>query len=160
MPDRASTNEVAIRTIKILYPNILYIGSFSHTIDNAGAPFQISTVEEFIKLWISLFPHSPPARLLWKDQTGWSMASYSEPRWWSRWKVCNQLLCQFGDVVPFRQSHTDISRATTGKLVRMLSDPQKKARLQIELAALIDAGESFVKATYSLEGDRPLVLKC
>ena len=34
------------------------------------------------------------------------------------------------------------------------------SRLQIELAATIDFGEPFVKATYSLEGDGPLALKC
>ena len=32
--------------------------------------------------------------------------------------------------------------------------------LQIELAAVVDAGEPFVKATYKLEGDGPLALEC
>ena len=30
----------------------------------------------------------------------------------------------------------------------------------MELAAVVDYGEPFVKATYSLEGDGPLVLSC
>ena len=30
----------------------------------------------------------------------------------------------------------------------------------MELAALIDCGESFVKATFQMEGDGPLVFKC
>ena len=160
MRDRASTNEVAIRTIKILYPNILDIGCFSHTIDNAGGHFEIPTLEEFIKLWISLFSRSPRTRLEWKELTGKAMASYSDTRWWSRWEVYNQVLCQFGDVFPFLQSHPEISPATTGKLSQLLSDPQKKAYLQVELSALVDGGESFVKATYNLEGDGPLVSKC
>lgn len=53
MQDKVSTNEVAIRKLKILYPNILDIGCFSHTIDNAGGHFRMPTLEEFIKLWIS-----------------------------------------------------------------------------------------------------------
>ena len=33
----------------------------------------------------------------------------------------------------------------------------KKCVLQLELAAIVDAGESLVKATYILEGDGPMV---
>ena len=32
--------------------------------------------------------------------------------------------------------------------------------MQIELAAIVDYGEPFVKATYKLEGDGPLAFKC
>ena len=32
--------------------------------------------------------------------------------------------------------------------------------IEIELAALIDAGEHFVSATYYLEGDGPLAFSC
>ena len=32
--------------------------------------------------------------------------------------------------------------------------------LKIELAAVVDWGEAFVKATYNLEGDGPLVFTC
>ena len=56
MRDRASVNGVAIRHIKIMFPNLLDIGCYSHTLDNAGNRFQLPTVEEFIKPRISLFP--------------------------------------------------------------------------------------------------------
>lgn len=77
MWDQASTNEVAVITMTILYPNILDIGWFSHTIDNAGGHFQTQTLrlEEFIKLWISLFSHSPWTRLEWKDGVGGRFAT-------------------------------------------------------------------------------------
>ena len=42
----------------------------------------------------------------------------------------------------------------------ILQDTQKSSKLQLELAAVIDAGEPFVKATYNLEGDGPLVFGC
>ena len=93
MRDRASTNEVAIRNIKVLYPNLLDIGCFSHTIDNAGGHFQTPTLEEFMKLWINLFSRSPRTRLLRKELTGRAMASYSDTRGWSRREVCKQVLC-------------------------------------------------------------------
>ena len=43
------------------------------------------------------------------------------------------------------------------KLLEILSDPPKKRKLKIELAMTIDAGKSFVRATYRLEGDGPLI---
>ena len=88
------------------------------------------------------------------------MASFSDTRWWSRWEVCHQVLWQFGDVLPFLQSNTDFFPATTAKLMQLLSDTQKYSYLQLELAAVVDYGERFVKATHDLEGDGPLVLRC
>ena len=43
------------------------------------------------------------------------------------------------------------------KLLRIINDPPQNRKLQMELAVTIDAGEPFVKATYRLEGDGPLV---
>ena len=66
----------------------------------------------------------------------------------------------FGDIKPFIDENEDIGPATRPKLLHILSDPQKVALLQIELAATIDLGEPFVKACYFLEGDGPLALYC
>ena len=46
------------------------------------------------------------------------------------------------------------------QLQEILSDPQQHMLLKLELAATIDAGEHFVKATYFLEGDGPLIFNC
>ena len=65
----------------------------------------------------------------------------------------------FGDLEGFLSANRDIAApATTGKLIEMLSDVSKRCALQLELAAIVDAGESLVKATYTLEGDGPIVL--
>ena len=72
----------------------------------------------------------------------------------------HQLFLYLGDVEPFLCESEDIAPATRGKLLAFFSDPNKKAVLQIELAAIIDWGEPFVKATYKLEGDGPLALVC
>ena len=66
----------------------------------------------------------------------------------------------FGDVAPFLQANPEMSPATNQKLLEILQNPTTKAFLQVELAAVVDAGEAFVKATYNLEGDGPLVLTC
>jgi len=81
MRDRVSANGVAMRTIKVLFPNILDLGCYSHTLDHIGEHFDVPHLEEFTRLWISLCSHSPQARLEWKSQTGRAMASYSETRW-------------------------------------------------------------------------------
>ena len=159
MRDRVASNGVAMRTLKIVYPTLLDIGCFSHTIDHVGERFVTPVLEEFSKCWISLFAHSPHARLLWREKTGRSMATYSETRWWSRWEVLKQVMLYFGDVLPFLQEN-GIAPANRGKLLAILTDPHRSARLHVELAVVIDVGEHFVRATYSLEGDGALAFSC
>ena len=77
------------------------------------------------------------------------MGSYTPTRWWSKWELMNQLLVQFG-VRPFLEENEDL-----GPLEHLLF-LNKKALLQIELAAVAGCGEPFVKATYTLEGDGAL----
>ena len=43
-------------------------------------------------------------------------------------------------------------------LLELLSNYTKSTQLQMELAISVDVGNVFVKATYNLEGDGPLVL--
>ena len=43
MSDRISANGVAMRTIQIVYPNMLDIGCYSHTIDLVGENFAHQT---------------------------------------------------------------------------------------------------------------------
>ena len=160
MRDRASVNEVAIKTLKIVYPNLVSVGCFSHTTDHVGEKFCTPTLTEFIVSWTSLFSHSPKGRMLWKEQTGRSMGNFSATRWWSRWEIMDQILVQFGDIEAFLRKEDVGSNATHLKLLGFLTDVEKKAKLQLELAAVIDWGHPFVKATYRLEGDGPLAVDC
>ena len=159
MRDGAATNCVAVRTLKIVYPNAVDITCFSHTLDRVGQTFNLPILNEFISLWISMFSHSPKARLAWKALTGRTMQSYSATRWWSKWEVMKQVLVQFGDVEPFLDNHMDMAPSLTSKLRSLCQDVQKNVYLQLELAAVVDWGEHFVKATYTLEGDGPLGLR-
>ena len=69
MKDRAVVNETAIRTLKIVYPNLLSVGCFSHTIDYVGEQFNTPNLSDFITSWISLFSYSHKTRFLWLEQT-------------------------------------------------------------------------------------------
>lgn len=158
MRDRSSVNNTATKTLKIVYPLLIDIGCFSHTIDHVGEHFVTPNLSEFVSSWINLFSHSPKTKLLWKEQTDRSMASYSATRWWSRWEVMEQLLVQFGDIEKFLKNENLGSPHIRSKLLAIFADTQKRAYLEIELAAVIDWGKPFVSATYSLEGDGPLIM--
>ena len=58
MRDRAATNTVALQTLKVVYPNIVDVGCFSHTIDHVGEKFETPVLDEFMSAWISLFARS------------------------------------------------------------------------------------------------------
>ena len=65
MRDRAASNSVAVRTLKIVYPNLLDIGCFSHALDRVGEYFNLPILSDFISLWLAMFSHSFKARLIW-----------------------------------------------------------------------------------------------
>ena len=75
----------------------------------------------------------------WKELTGRAMATYSETWWWSRWEVLLPGSWEFGDVLPFLQSHPEFSPVTTAKLVqdltlkRTLWRPSTNWRLMVQL---------------------------
>ena len=160
MRDRASVNEVALKTVKIVYPYCLNVGCFSHTIDHVGDHFTTPVLSEFITAWISLFAHSPKCRMIWKELTRRAMGSFSATHWWSRWEIMEQISVQSDDTDNFLHKDDLGSNATRTKLLDILRDLEKKAKLQIELAVVVDCGHAFVKATYDLEGDGPLVVEC
>ena len=75
--DRVAANSVAMHTIKILFPDVLDIGCYSHTLDHVGEHFDTPFLEEFSHSWLTFFSHSPRTRMEWKEFTGRAMATYS-----------------------------------------------------------------------------------
>ena len=124
--------------------------------------FVIPNLSEFDNLWIRLFGHSHKVRLMWQEQTGLKLKSYSETRWWSKWEVYKQLTEQFGDLQEFvaNAERENVAPQISHQLVYFLSDPDKVLSLKLELTVIVDVGESFVKATYVLEGDGLQVSSC
>ena len=160
MRDGASVNNCAMQTVKVVYPQIIDIRCFSHTLDLVGDKFNAPVLTTFISYWISLFSHSPKTKSLWKTETGKAMASFSKTRWWSKWEIMQQVMVQFGDIHPFLMKHREIGHSLRGKLLDILNSASSVAQLKVELSAVIDVGEHFVKATYSLEGDGALMVSC
>ena len=95
MHDRAAVNGAAMTYVRVMYPSLLDIGCFSHTLNNAGSKFNTPILNEFLSSWLRLFSHSPKARLAWRNRTGIAVKSHSETRWWSKWEVANQLMDLF-----------------------------------------------------------------
>ena len=101
MRDRASVNDVAMRTVSVIFNRMMDMPCFSHTIDHVGERMNTPILDDFTKVWISLFSHSPKARLTWRTLIGLSVPSYSPTRWWSKFEVVHQLHNTFGDVPGF-----------------------------------------------------------
>ena len=158
MHDRASVNIAAMSIVSIMYPNILDVGCFSHTLDLVGRKFTLQHVDKFMKHWEVIFKHSYKSKLLWCEQTGISIKSYSPTRWWSRWDCAKQVMEMWGDVYTFLQNNKDAAPKSREKLIELLETCP--GEVLVDLAVYVDAGEGFVKATYLLEGDGPLVFDC
>ena len=112
MRDRAAVNGVAMRTVSIIYNQVMDIGCFSHTLDLVGEHMKVPVLDSYVKPWIAMFARSPKCRLLWHTQTGLSPPSYSSTRWWSRFEVIQQLLSAFGDVTTFPTSQENLCLST------------------------------------------------
>ena len=119
MRDRASVNNVAMKTLSVVYPNLLDVGCFAHTLDRVGDIFQVPHILEFFSAWTTLFSHSSKAKL---KQTGQSMLSYSATRWWSKWEILHQAFLLFGDIELFIKNNPDIGSATRVKLLTFFQD--------------------------------------
>ena len=144
---------MAMRTVQVIYPQILDVRCFSHTVDHVGEQFATPILDEFVSAWVCY------SRLVWQDRVDRSVKSLSKTCWWSRWEVINRLTELFGDVEPFLVENDDLGPKTRTGMLSILQDPTKKASLMVEMAAVVDAGREF-KTTYNVKGDGPLVLEC
>eukprot|EP00117_Sycon_ciliatum_P001327 scpid51838/ scgid7033/ len=155
--DGAAVNGAAMRYVRdIMYPQAMDIICVSHTLDNVGKRFQVKLLETFLQWWVSLFAHSPAANMEWRNRTGCAVKSYCPTRWWSWYEMLAQVLECFGDVQPFLEQLT-YSPAARQHLVDILHNPAESQVLQLQLAATVDVGKSFVQKTYVMEGDGEVI---
>lgn len=160
MRDRAAVNGVAMRTVSVLYSQMLDIRCFSHTLDLVGEQMNIPHLTEFTKSWISLFSHSPKSRLAWRTRTGLPVPSYSPTRWWNKFEVMHHIHNCFEDVNCFLHDNSlKLPKATTQKMLEILDDEPRCRKLKMELAMTVDGMEPFVKATYNLEGNGSIAIQ-
>ena len=76
--DGASVDKVAMGVLEVVYPDILNVCCFSHTLDLIGRMFSTPILDGFSSHWISLFSHSAKTKFLSKEQTDKAMASLSK----------------------------------------------------------------------------------
>ena len=53
MRDRASVNDVAMRTIKVVYNELLDVGCFSYTLNHVGERINTPILHDFCNVWIA-----------------------------------------------------------------------------------------------------------
>ena len=135
MRDCASVNSVAMRTLSIIFPSVLDIGCFSHTLNHVGENFKTPILDEFINVWINMLSRSPKTKLLWRTKTGLPAPTYSPTRWWSKCEVIKHLHDTFGDIPSFVE-HEELPPSRL-KLQDILNDPPKNRKLQVELAITV-----------------------
>ena len=75
MRGTASSNNIAMQTTKVIYPDIVDIRGFSHFLDQVGEHFKTAFVSIYFALCFLT---------VWKAQTDKTMAMYSSTRWWSK----------------------------------------------------------------------------
>ena len=121
-------NSAAVRALSVLFPNMMNVICFSHTLNNAGIQMNFPVHVEFGRLWVSLFSHSARAKLAWKSLTEMRIKTHSEIRWWFKWEIFNQLATCFADVQPFLEANLDISPKTTDRLLLILRDGDDNVR--------------------------------
>lgn len=148
--DCASVNNVAIRHLKILYPDLVDIGCFNHTLDHVGEKMATPHLEKFMKSWVSLFAHSARSRIAFKAITGQFLKSYSETRWWSKYEMMVQVHDLFGDIPAFANGG-QIPQVTARKLQDILNDQQKLPFLTVELAITVEAMKPIFSLHISLK---------
>lgn len=68
MRDRASMNQGGLNRIQFIFPKTSNVVCLSHTLENVGNHFVISSLTEFVNLWICLFSHHQ-ARIMWEELT-------------------------------------------------------------------------------------------
>ena len=123
-----------------------------------GEKMDTPVLDEFSKLLISLFAHSPRARIALFTHTGQKPKTHSSTRWWLKFEVLKQVHGLLRYLHTFL-GRDDLPEKTRKKLRDIVYDQRRLGCLRVELSVTVYAMEPFVKATYNLEGDGPLAVR-
>lgn len=146
--DRASVNTGALRTVSVLYPEMLDVGCISHFLDRVGVKCKTPALTPFMSTWNVIFTTRMKARRVWSQISGRGMPRYNSTRWWKEWSE------EWNHVNAFLQSNEDFAEVSRRKHSDLIQ--QSSLQIRVEQAAMMEM-EKFVKATYTLEGDGALV---
>ena len=88
-------------TLSIMYPDIIDIGCFSHTLDLVGTKFNFSSGKIHEALGSYFHTQLQVKANLKREQTGMAIKTYSPTRWWSCLEYIKQVMDLWGDVPTF-----------------------------------------------------------
>ena len=156
MRDRCTINNTAVRTSKIVYPQLIDIGCFP-----IRYLVNISLHQIYLSLlacnWISLF--------LIALRQKWFRKNRLTDQWLDTVLHLVEQVGSDGTITCLIWRYREIlqkwnlrSPHIWSKLWAIFTDTHKRAFVEIELAAIVDWGKPFITATYSLESDGPLIV--
>ena len=161
--DSASTNGAAVVRLLESFENAENILCICHTLCHVGDNFDLPALSEWMTPWLELVggrgAHAG-AKLLWKETVApMEVPGFSNVRWYSKAEIEFVQARNWSKLNPFVAKIQELKYgdATTAKLSAILHNPAKRAKLRLELAAMLDM-EQLVKTTYELEGDRLEIL--
>jgi hypothetical protein len=157
MRDGCSVNNLAMEILRAGTSPFLDVPCFCHALNNAGEEAEPGVMGKFVTHWASLFSQSSQNKLAWKTLTSLSeFPTVSPTRWWSLYELYVKVLERFGDIEDFitKSELAKSSKKTRLKLQELLAGRTRE--IKAVLAAFVDAGDCFIKATYRLESDAPL----
>ena len=127
----------------------------SHCSNNAGNQASFVILDLFWSIVQKVFCQSEQARDEWVTTTGISYPTYSETRWYSKYKWYEVVLPVFPDLITVARNliKKKISPANSGKLYAMMTEPGTSWYLKIQLSAYVEGLVDFRDACYFLEGD-------
>ena len=84
--DRAAVNTCALRTVSVLYLDMLDVGCISHFLDRVRVKCKTPALTPFMSTWNAIFTTSMKARRVWNQISSRGMPRYNSTRWWSLWE--------------------------------------------------------------------------
>ena len=141
--------------------NIFLVGCFSHTFDKVGKKFDAPELKEFMAAVRGLVGLSNVAQRMFRenDVNGKNLAGYAAIRWWNDWVQqvqINDMGLDVFDTMAAELQQQELCKASSQKILEILRNPTKRARLGVQMAASIERGKPFCKLGFNLEGDGPL----
>lgn len=156
MSDTVSANMSAITVIKSLYRETIWIGCISHAFDNIGRNIPAVHLNEFMRLFNSLFVGSNSKNgSLWASQVQISLPAVNNTRWWSQFERISLISRLWKDVYDFIYNPTFLQygKDARSQLIGLISQPKWYCLFLTELAVYTDLCHPFVVATHDLEAD-------
>jgi hypothetical protein len=152
--DRASTNTAAVDMLLVFMIFAIFIGCFSHTLNNVGKKFIFDVLDDFMAAFLSM-QRSKGACMIWVTLAGVVPRSHNAIRWWALHEAVRHVWDHRDCLDEFvtRCQADDLADRSIARMQSTLDDPASRLLLFLQMATCCDAGDPFVKSTYNLEGD-------